>query len=205
MANLSAKLKQKQKPLISIQSWTGRTPVPKSSKTVTNRLTGTGNTATNRLPGNITVRVKTELYPVSDSGVSGTSLPSTVSSAIKNWKDRATAMTSSATTTTTIPNKNSPMKGQKHKPLFDSPKSGQSYYGKMGYASPNRVQGTVTTRIKTELCPVTEICTAATLPTPSPKSLSKSLKEKSENRFQFLPNTFYDIPKKAISLLSIFS
>ncbi len=147
---------------------------------------------TNRLPGNITVRVKTELYPVSDSGVSGTCLPSTVSSTIKNWKDRATSVTSSAATTTT-PNKNSPMKSQKHKTLFDSPKS--SNYGKSGYASPNRVQGTVTTRIKTELCPVTEVCTAATLPTPSPKSLSKSLKEKSENRFQF-QSTSVNVPKK---------
>ena len=42
--------------------------------------------------------------------------------------------------------------------------------------------GVATMRIKSELCPVTETCTAATLPPSSPSTHSKSSKSKAENR-----------------------
>ena len=170
MAKLSAKLTQKQKPLISIQSWKSSAPPnPKSSKSVIPKA------FTNRVTGNVTVRVKTDLYQVTDTCTN--SAPSTISQS-KSWKEKCAKSSSTPSKAQTM----SPLKSQLQSKLFNSPKVG--HHDRLGYSTPNRIQGNVTSRVKTELCPVIEVCTAATLPVSSPKSQSKSTKEKFEERIK---------------------
>ena len=100
----------------------------------------------------------------------------------KSWKEKCDAKNAKSSSTPSKLQTSSPLKSQLQSKFFESPKIG--HQDRLGYSTPNRIHGNVTSRVKTELCPVIEVCTAATLPVSSPKSQSKSTKDKFEERIK---------------------